>query len=183
MSSPRSHCSHHHTRGAPNGQGIISSTWLLLPHHTYSYHRVFASGQDPSIRPVLLQFMRLPASTNDPVLSLNLELQSIHLHQLHKTGLGNDFMDITQQRPQVLQARQPVLLGVQHFLGGLRRNPLAPSRERPAPAGNRPLAGQGRLRLANNRRGSGSLSRGPLANRPLWPLPAPQPLQPPQRKL
>ena len=95
MSSHMSHCSHHHTGGAQNGQGTISSTRLLLAHRTYSYHCAIASGQDPSIRPVLLQFMLLPASINDPVSSLNSELRSIHLRQLHKTGLGNDFMGTT----------------------------------------------------------------------------------------
>ncbi|XP_058992935.1 TMF-regulated nuclear protein 1-like [Mustela lutreola] len=94
------------------------------------------------------------------------------------------------ERASPSSQRQPVLLGVQHLLGGLFGNPVAPSRERPAAAGNRPLetasgnrplAEQGRLRLANNRIGSGSLSRGPLANRQRrCPLPEPQPPQSPQ---
>lgn len=81
--------------GAQNGQGTISSTRLLLAHRTYSYHRAIASGQDPSIRPVRLQFLLLPASTSDPVSCLNSELCRIHLPPLHKTGLCNDFMDTT----------------------------------------------------------------------------------------
>lgn len=97
--------------GAPNGQGTISSTRLLLAHRTYSYHRAIASGQDPSIRPVRLQFLLLPASTNDPFSSLNSELRSIHLPQLHNTGLGNDFMDTPQQSASARPSRGPAPSG------------------------------------------------------------------------
>lgn len=37
----------------------------------------------------------LPPPVNDPVSPLNLELHSIHLHLLHKTRLGKDFMETT----------------------------------------------------------------------------------------
>lgn len=98
-----------HTGGAQDGQGTISSTRLLLAHRTYSYHHAITHLQDPIIRPVLLQVMLLPASTNEPFSSPKLELNRNHLQQLHKSGFGNGRM------PRTCKAQDGKEKEIQHW--------------------------------------------------------------------